>query len=339
VANQDLSAFLVKLHRWRRRLPGGTVVIGLAAMVVILWALKSGIYTVPPEAEGIVLRFGKYSHSTKPGLQFKIPFGVDHVEIVKVRRQYKLEFGFATQGASNPKQTVGYEEQERSKSMITGDKNAAMVEWVVHYRIDTPTDYLFQVRNPEDTLRDSSESIMRELVGDRTVDEVITIGRAEIENQCHLKLQKLVNLYGLGFKIVEVQLKNVNPPRAVAASFNEVNEAQQEREKSINIARGEYNREVPRARGEADRKIAEAEGNALKRVNEAKGDANRFLALFAEYEKAPEVTRQRLYLERMQKVLASLEGKVVIDEDASGVLPLLHLGEGAARPLQPNRPK
>jgi membrane protease subunit HflK len=205
------------------------------------------------------------------------------------------------------------------------------VEWVVQYRIDRPTDYLFKVRNPEATLRDASESVMREMVGDRTVDEVLTIGRQEIEERCLVKLQELVNLYGLGFRIDQVQLKNVNPPRAVQASFNEVNQAQQERVSTINKAHGEYNKAVPRARGEADRKIAEAEGSASKRINEAEGDAERFLALYKEYKQAPDITRKRLYLECMQEVLPKLKGKVVIDEEARSVLPLLNL-DGNSNP-------
>ena len=295
--------------------------------VVIVVGISSGVYTVPPDSEAVVTRFGKFSHTTKPGLHFKFPFGVDRKKIVPVKRQLKLEFGFGTPGRTNDYQAVGYDEQRKERSMITGDRNAASVEWVVQYRIDNPTDYLFRVRNPEDTLRDSSESVMRGVVGDRTVDEVITIGRQQIEDECLVKLQELVNHYGLGFRIDQVQLKNVNPPAPVQSSFNEVNRAQQDREKSINVARGEYNKAVPKAKGEADQKIAEAEGDAAKRVNEADGDAARFNALYAEFEKFPEITRQRLYLERMQEVLPQLKRKIVVDEGAAGVLPLLHLDE------------
>ncbi|NNC88797.1 MAG: FtsH protease activity modulator HflK [Akkermansiaceae bacterium] len=308
----------------------------VAAAVVIVIAISSGIYTVPADAEAIVMRFGKISHTAMPGLHFKIPFGIDRKKIVPVKRQLKLEFGFSTPGRTNDYQAASYDEQRKERSMITGDRNAATVEWVVQYRIDKPTDYLFRVRNPEDTLRDSSESVMREVVGDRTVDEVITIGRQQIEDESLVKLQELVNHYGLGFKIDQVQLKNVNPPAPVQASFNEVNEAQQDREKLINVARGEYNKAVPKAKGEADQKIAEAEGNAAKRVNEAEGDANRFLALYGEYEKFPAITRQRLYLERMQEVLPTMKRKIVVDEGATGVLPLLHL-EANDSPLAPRR--
>jgi len=209
--------------------------------------------------------------------------------------------------------------------MVTGDLNAATVEWIVQYRIREPRQYLFKVREADDTLRDLSESVMREVVGDRTVDEVITIGRQEIESDTLAKLQDLVNKYELGLSIDQVQLKNVNPPVEVQASFNEVNQAQQEREKSINVANGEYNKVVPRARGEAEQKLQAAEGYALKRVNEAKGDVARFKAVLEEYLKAPEVTRQRIYLETMAEIIPQLGKRIIIDGDANQVLPLLQL--------------
>ena len=211
--------------------------------------------------------------------------------------------------------------------MVTGDLNTALVEWVIQYRISDPARYEFNVRDPDSTLRDASESVMREVVGDRTVDEVITIGRQEIEHESLTRLQDLVQLYDIGISIDQVQLKNVNPPLPVQASFNEVNQAQQEREKSINVANGQYNREIPKARGEADQQISEAQGYATQRVNEAEGDVAKFNAMFAEYLKAPEVTRRRIYLETIQAVLPEISKKVILDEDATQVLPLLQLGD------------
>ena len=220
--------------------------------------------------------------------------------------------------------------------MITGDKNSALVEWVVQYNISDPQAYLFQVRDPEDTMRDASESVMREVVGDRTVDEVITIGRQSIETDALVKLQELVDSYGLGLQIDQLQLKNVNPPRPVQSSFNEVNQAQQQKAEQINVAKGLYNKAVPRTKGEADQKISSAEGDRLQRVNEATGDAERFLALFNEYQKAPAITRKRLYLEKMKDVLPLLKSKVIMNGEASKPLPLLDLnnvlgGKGGAR--------
>jgi membrane protease subunit HflK len=246
-----------------------------------------------------------------------------------VRRELKQEFGFGpTPGATNPSQAASPRVQAMEKNMVTGDLNAALVEWVVQYRIEDPRTYLFTVRRPAETLRDVSESVMREVVGDRTVDEVITVGRQEIEAEALKKMQELANKYGLGLSINQVQLKDVNPPGPVQASFNEVNQAQQERERAINLARGEYNKVVPRARGQADQSVQEAEGYATERVNRALGDAARFEAIFAAYAKAPEVTRRRMYLETMGKVLPTLGPKIVLDHDATQVLPLLSLGHG-----------
>lgn len=215
--------------------------------------------------------------------------------------------------------------------MVTGDLNTATVEWIVQYRINDPKSFLFQVREPGLTLRDLSESVMRTVVGDRTVDEVITIGRQEIEVDALLQLQELVDKYELGLSIDQVQLKNVNPPLPVQPSFNEVNQAQQEREQMVNVANGEYNKEVPRARGEAEQKIQAAEGYALKRVNEAEGDVSRFNAVFSEYSKAPKVTKQRIYIETMRDVLPALGRKIIIDDEASQILPLLQLSTESER--------
>ncbi|MCX7825482.1 MAG: FtsH protease activity modulator HflK [Verrucomicrobiae bacterium] len=292
-------------------------------IVVAALLLWTAIYTVPADAVGVVQRFGRYVRTDEPGLRFKIPYGVETVTIVPVRRQLKLEFGFSTRGATNPYQYSREPEQE--KSMVTGDLNEVLVEWIVQYRIADPKRFLFDVRDPEETLRAAAEAMMREVVGDRTVDEVLTIGRQEIEVESRSALQKLAKQYELGTSIDLIQLKNVNPPRQVQASFDEVNQAQQEKQRAINIANGEYNKVVPRARGDAERLIAEAKGYALKRVNEAEGDAARFNAVFEQYRKAPEVTRQRIYLETMTEVLPQMGRKIIVDDKGQQVLPLLQL--------------
>ncbi|MEM7601718.1 MAG: FtsH protease activity modulator HflK [Verrucomicrobiota bacterium] len=304
---------------------GSKPFLAVVAAIVLIIAGLGSFYTVQVEEAGVVLRFGKHIDTVEPGLHFKLPFGIDQVITVPVRRQQKQEFGFGTAGNSNPNQWTSPAEMELEKNMVTGDLNAALVEWVIQYRITEPEKYLFRVRNADATLRDASESVMREVVGDRTVDEVITIGRQEIESEANEKLKQLVNLYELGITIDQIQLKNVDPPQPVQASFNEVNQAQQEKEKSINVANGEYNRSVPRARGEAEKTISEAEGYATQRINEAEGDAERFNALFTEYQKASDVTRRRIYLETMEQVMPSLGKKVIIDEGASQVLPFLPL--------------
>lgn len=210
--------------------------------------------------------------------------------------------------------------------MVTGDLNAAEVSWVVQYRIGEPFQYLFRMRNPEETLRHASESVMREVVGDRTVDEVITIGRQEVEFQALATLQEVVNRYEMGLQIDQIQLRDVQPPEPVKPSFDAVSQAQQEQQRLINEARREYERVIPRAAGEADQRISEAEGYATQRVNEATGDANRFISLYDAYRSAPEVTRQRMYLETMQDLMRRLGPKIILDEDKQQVLPLLNLG-------------
>lgn len=300
----------------------GILVLGLVGLIG--YTLYTVSYTVPSDSVGIVQRFGKYSTERTSGLHFKLPLGIDTVTILPVKRQLKQEFGFATSGATNSSQARPNDLAQQSQ-MVTGDLNAALVEWVVQYRISEPLKFLFEVRNPDETLRDLSESVMREVVGDRTVDEVITIGRQEIENDALVNMQELVGKYAIGVSIDQVQLKNINPPRPVQESFNEVNQAQQEKESLINAARREYNKVIPLAEGEKDQRIRAADGYRLKRVNEAEGDASRFNSVLYEYLKAPEVTRRRIYIETMQEVLPGLDSKIVVDENSQQILPLMHL--------------
>lgn len=299
----------------------GAVALGLLLLAVV--GLTS-YYTVGADSEAVVLRFGKFLKTVEPGLHFKLPFGVDTVTIVPTRRQLKLEFGFGTPGyLTNPIQ-IG-EDPEAERSMVTGDLNAVLVEWVVQYRIEDPKQYLFEVRNPGVTLRDLSEAAMREVIGDRTVDEVITIGRQDIEIEALARMQELSRRYHLGIRVDQVQLKNVNPPSQVQASFNEVNKAQQDRENAINIANGEYNKVVPKAKGQADQTVQAAEGYRYKRVNEAEGDVAAFSAVLQQYIKAPEITRSRLYLETMSEVLPQTGQKIIVDDSLRQLLPVLPL--------------
>ena len=221
------------------------IIIWVVIIIGVLVALITSIYTVPAESQGVVLRFGKYLKTVEPGLSYKLPFGLERVYVLPVRRQLKQEYGFSTPGGTNPTQFADRRARDIEKSMMTGDLNAAVVEWIVQYRINDPELYLFKVLDPEGTLRHISESVMRTVVGDRTVDEVITIGRQEIEEEARERLAKLVKKYELGISIDQIQLQNVNPPPPVQASFNEVNQAQQERERMINEANGEYNKEIP----------------------------------------------------------------------------------------------
>lgn len=302
---------------------------GVLALLVITFFFSLW-FTVAPEEVGVVMRFGKYTRTVNPGLNFKLPFGIENVYKVPVERQLKLEFGFRTTTPGVRTQYAPVKYQEESL-MLTGDLNAAEVEWIVQYRISDPYKFLFRVRNAVQTFRDVNEAIMREVIGDRTVDEVLTVGRQEVASTVAVKLQELANQYEMGIKVEQVVLQDVNPPEAVKGAFNEVNEAQQEREKLINQAWSEYNRVIPRARGEADRTIEKAKGYAMERVNMASGEATKFKAIFKEYLQAKEVTRQRIYLETMHDVMQQVGRKLITDEKATGILPLFQLERGGAK--------
>ena len=303
--------------------PRNAIVLGVLLLAGIgAW---TAYYTVPSDSVAVVQRFGKYLKEVPPGLHFKLPLGIDTATIVPVKRQLKQEFGFTTPGAHDEYQSPLPRDEQKETQMVTGDLNAALVEWVIQYRISDPVKFLFEVREPSETLRYVSESVMREVVGDRTVDEVITIGRQEIESEALTKMQALSTKYAMGISIDQVQLKNINPPQPVQESFNEVNQAQQEKEKLINEARRDYNKVIPLAEGEKDQRIREADGYRLKRINEAEGDAARFSALLAEYSKAPEVTSRRIYIETLQDVMPGIRSKIIIDEQARSVLPFLNL--------------
>ena len=328
----DLEALVRQgQDRLRQMVPGGGPrgVIVLAVLALAVLGAWTAYYTVPSDSVAVVQRFGKYLKDVPPGLHFKLPLGIDAATIVPVKRQLKQEFGFTTLGAGDPYQSP--RDGKRETEMVTGDLNAALVEWVVQYRISDPVKYLFEVREPSETLRYVSESVMREVVGDRTVDEVITIGRQEIETEALTKMQALSTKYAMGISIDQVQLKNINPPLPVQESFNEVNQAQQEKEKLINEARRDYNKVIPLAEGEKDQRIREADGYRLKRINEAEGDVARFSALLAEYSKAPEVTRRRIYIETLQDVMPGIRSKIIIDEQAHSILPLLNLDTQKAK--------
>ena len=315
-------------NQLKQILPGGGPrgIILPAIIILIILGAWTAYYTIPSDSVAVVQRFGKYLKEMPAGLHFKLPLGIDTATIVPVKRQLKQEFGFATPGATDPYQSPVPSDERKESQMVTGDLNAALVEWVVQYRILEPVKFLFEVREPAETLRYVSESVMREVVGDRTVDEVITIGRQEIEAEALTKMQALATKYTMGISIDQVQLKNINPPQPVQESFNEVNQAQQEKEKLINEARRDYNKVIPLAEGEKDQRIREADGYRLKRVNEAEGDVARFSALLKEYSKAPEVTRRRIYIETMQGVMPSIRAKVIVDDEAQSILPLLNLG-------------
>ena len=305
----------------------------IAAGTLLL--LSTGYYQVEPDEVAVVQRLGKYVRTTDPGPHLKIPFGVERVTKVPVQRQLKMEFGFRTL-QSDARTTFAPPSQETlgESLMLTGDLNVGVVEWIVQFRIKDARAYLFNVRDVAATFHYMSEAAMRQVVGDHSVDEVLTIGREAIALLAKAELQRLCDLYGIGIEVQQLVLQDVNPPDPVKPAFNEVNQAIQEKERAINDAWAEYNKAVPRAKGEAEQAIRAAEGYALERVNNAAGDAKRFEALYEEYRRAPLVTRKRIYLETLAEIMPKLGRKVILDEDARGVLPLLQL-EGERKEVKP----
>lgn len=290
---------------------------------ILVFLLFTTFFQVRPEEVGIITRFGRFVRKEESGLHTKFPI-LERMYKVPVERQMKEEFGFRTTSTGIKSEYTKTGTADESL-MLTGDLNLADVEWVVQYRIDDPYKFLFKVREPIATMRDISEACMRRIVGDRTVNEVLTVGRSEISVRAQEEIQKVCTEYSLGIKIEQVVLQDVNPPDPVKDAFNAVNQAQQEKETLINQARSEYNKVIPKARGQAEETIQKAEGYATERVNNALGEAARFNALYREYIKAPEVTKRRIYLETMGNVLPRLGHKVITDEAGNNVLPLLQM--------------
>ena len=294
--------------------------------VFVLTALTTSFYTVATDEKGVVTRFGKFDRITEPGLHFKLPAPIELVQQPKVERIFKEEFGFKTLQAGVQSRYGGKNLEE--SLMLCGDLSVAEVEWIVQYKISEPEKFLFNVRNPRKMIRDVAEAVMRNVVGDSSVDEVLTSRRVEINIQAEEKMQKILKSYNSGIQITAVKLQDVNPPEPVKPAFNEVNAAQQDREKFINTALEDYNKVIPRARGEAKQVVKQAEAYAINRTNTALGDASRFLQTWAEYKNSKDVTRRRLYLESMNKILPKLEKKYIIDDKVKGLLPLMNIGEG-----------
>ncbi len=303
-----------------------------ALVLLVLVSLYSTYYQVNADEVGVVQRFGRYVRTTDPGPHVKIPF-VEKVTRVPVQRQLKAEFGFRTTMSGIQSQFEQNAETNAEALMLTGDLNVAVVEWIVQYKVKDPYKYLFKVRNLDSalrrgdpsTFRDMNEAVMREIVGDHSVNEVLTVGREKIQVDGKELLQHLCDRYETGLEVLQIVLQDVNPPDPVKPAFNEVNQAIQEKERLINDAWADYNQTVPNARGEAERVVRAAEGYAVERVNNARGDVARFINIYDEYRKAPDVTRKRLYLETLNEVLPKAGRKFIIDSSLKGILPLLNL--------------
>ncbi len=335
------------VHDWRRRAEAvidvgrapsfsfegrGPLIIRIGLILLAVLALLSAYYQVNADEVGVVQRFGRYVRTTEPGPHVKFPF-VETVTRVPVQRQLKIEFGFRTTTSGVQSEFEQTPETQAESLMLTGDLNVAVVEWIVQYKVKDPYKYLFKVRNLDSadrrgdpsTFRDMNEAVMREVVGDHSVNEVLTVGREKIQVDGKELLQRLCDRYETGLEVLQIVLQDVNPPDPVKPAFNEVNQAIQEKERLINEAWADYNQTVPNARGEAERVVRAAEGYAVERVNNARGDVARFVNIYDEYRKAPDVTRKRLYLETLNEVLPKTGRKLIIDGSMKGLLPLLNL--------------
>ena len=329
------------------------VVLALIGLVAL--ALYSSFYRVDASEQGIVLRFGKHNRSVKPGLQMKLPWPIEDVYTVPVHKVQSIEFGFRTVSAGRKTEYAKRNPAlDEVADMLTGDLNIAHVEWVVQYKIDDAKASLFNIGdenslygdiinrlrsepiNPAipDTIRDVSETVMRMLVGDRSVDAVLTLGREEIAAEAKVEIQKMLDKFSTGVEIITVKLQTTAPPESVKDAFQEVNRARQNKERVVNQAEGERNRQIPAARGKREQMISEAEGYKERVVLETLGEVNAFNAKLAEYQKSPEVTKKRLYLEAMQEVLGQVGNKTIIDESVNQMLPILNLNQGESNPLR-----
>ena len=331
----DLEKKIVEIkdHLKKKFSPQKGVLPLILVIIVLVIGGYSSMYEVDTEETGVVLRFGKFSGFSDPGLHFKLPFGIDQVYLVQTGRVLKEEFGFrtVTPGVRSTYTKKGLEEESLT---LTGDLNVSDVEWIVQFQVSDPFKFIFRIKNPVETIRDICEAMVRKAIGNANVTEVLTTERAQLAGDIESDLQKTLNDYDIGVRIVTVKFQDVTPPDPVKAAFNEVNESEQQKESLIFQAREQFNREVPRARGEAKKAIQEAEGYAIERINKARGETDRFLALLAEYRKAPNVTRRRIHLETLEEVLPRFDETYILDETSDGLLPLLPLRkqmEGGAK--------
>jgi len=318
---KDLLDTLSKRFKSGMAMQRGAV-LGVLGVLIVGFGALSSAYQVEPEEKAVILRFGRYIATEPPGLHFKLPFGIDRAIKVPTERVLQEEFGFRSSG--NKGTRTSYEDKafDEESLMLTGDLNVADVEWIVQYQISDPRKFLFNVKDVRKNLRDVSQSVLRRVVGDRRVSEVLTIGRTAIASESQDLMQEVLDRYDMGVRIVTLNLQDVNPPESVRPAFNEVNAAKQEQEKVINQAEREYNKVIPQARGRADERVSQAEGFAEQVVNQAKGDADRFRNMLKAYRTAPKVTRSRLYLETMEQLYSRFTQMTIVDKGVKGLLPV-----------------
>ncbi|MFZ2447819.1 MAG: FtsH protease activity modulator HflK [Syntrophobacteraceae bacterium] len=326
---EDILKWLKEQYQMSRSPNRRPILVMVLAAAIVLVGLNS-YYTVDPQETAVVQRFGRYTEIADAGLHFKIPFGIETVRKVVTGRVLQREYGYRTVQPDVRSRFVekGFEDESL---MLSGDLNVVNLQWTVQYKIKDPVDYLFRLNGVEATLDDMSESVVRRIVGNRYVDEVLTVGRASIADQAKVEIQEIMDLYKTGVQIVTVKLQNANPPNPVKPAFNEVNEAGQEKERMINEAQQAYNQKIPKALGEARQTVSQAEGYGLEKVNRAEGEIKRFLDILAEYQKAPDVTRRRMYLDSFEALVGRVEHLFVVDESQKNILPLFDINK-LARP-------
>ena len=307
------------------------VLIPVALIVVAAIILWSSWYTVQPEETAVVQRFGRVQRSAGPGLHFKIPLGIETVKLVPTARVLKEEFGFRTQSAGRQTQYKSGDFTAESL-MLTGDLNVIDVQWIVQFRVEDPVLYLFKVREQQETFRAIAEAVMRRVVGNRVGSDVLTVGRVAVASEVKEEMQKILSEYETGIRLITVELQDVTPPDPVKPAYNEVNEARQDLERMVNQAQEQANKVIPRAAGEAKQAVAEAQGYATERVNQARGEAARFTSVLAEYQRVPEVTRRRLYLEAMSEVLSDAKTVYIVDSEQRALIPWLSVDSGQSPP-------
>ena len=325
---QDIDAIIRQgRDAWRRMMPGGGASSGRTLTLLVLvfgliWA-ATGFYRVNPQQQGVVLRFGEWVRTSPPGLHYHLPFPVESVLTPEVTSDNRIEIGFRdVSGNSSSRRDIADESQ-----MITGDENIVDIDFVVFWRIADAGQYLFNLAEPDQTIKVTAEAVMREIIGRTAIQTALTEGRQDIQVQARQQLQELLNEYGAGVRVRDVQLLAVDPPADVIDAFNEVQRARQDRDRLKNEAEAFSNDIVPRARGEAAKLVSEAEAYQAEVVNRASGDASRFDQIFQAYLKDKAVTKERIYIETVEEIFSNVD-KIIIDSEAgSGVVPYLPLKE------------
>jgi len=302
--------------------PSIKFLVSIGVIFLLIWGAVSSYYTVDVDEQGVVTRFSAYHTTTNPGLHFRLPFGIDRVIKVPSSRVIREEFGFRTTSTRNDRTQYLKGSHSSESLMLTGDLNVADVEWILQYRINDPWKYLYRAKNVRKNIRDVSISVMRRVVGDRLVSDVLTTGRVEVADQAKILTQEAINRYDMGITVKSIFLQDVNPPKEVRTAFNEVNAAKQEQEETINKAERQYNSIIPEAKGKADKLISKAEAYSTELVNRSKGDAAKFQSVLVAYKKAPEITRKRMYLETMREVFSNAEKLTIVDSKVKGIMPI-----------------